>query len=40
MNLHEYQAKEILNGFGIRIKRGYVDSTPDIAVEKTKKLNQ
>ena len=31
MNLHEYQAKEILNGFGVRIQRGYVASTPDIA---------
>ena len=24
MNLHEYQAKEILNSFGVRIQRGYV----------------
>ncbi len=39
MNLHEYQAKEILNGFGVRIQRGYVASTPDIAVEKAKQLN-
>ena len=40
MNLHEFQAKEILNGFGVRIQRGYVASTPDIAVEKAKQLNQ
>ena len=40
MNLHEYQAKEILNGFGVRIQRGYVASSPDIAVEKAKQLNQ
>ena len=40
MNLHEYQAKEILNEFGVRIQRGYVASTPDIAVEKAKQLNQ
>jgi len=40
MNLHEYQAKEILNGFGVRIQRGYVASTADIAVEKAKQLNQ
>ena len=40
MNLHEYQAKEILNGFGVRIQRGYVASNPDIAVEKAKQLNQ
>jgi len=39
MNLHEYQAKEILNGFGVRIQRGYVASSPEIAVEKAKKLN-
>ena len=40
MNLHEYQAKEILNGFGVRIQRGYVASTPEGAVEKAKQLNQ
>ena len=40
MNLHEYQAKEILNGFGVRIQRGYVANTPDIAVEKAKQLNK
>jgi succinyl-CoA synthetase beta subunit len=40
MNLHEFQAKEILNGFGVRIQRGYVASTPAIAVEKAKQLNQ
>jgi len=40
MNLHEYQAKEILNGFGVRIQRGYVASTPETAVEKAKQLNQ
>ena len=39
MNLHEYQAKEILSGFGVRIQRGYVASTPENAVEKAKKLN-
>ena len=40
MNLHEYQAKEILSGFGVRIQRGYVASTPEMAVEKAKKLNK
>ena len=40
MNLHEYQAKEILNGFGVRIQRGYVANTPDISVEKAKQLNK
>ena len=28
MNLHEYQGKEILNSFGVRIQRGIVASTP------------
>ena len=40
MNLHEYQAKKILNGFGVRIQRGYVASTPGDAVEKAKQLNK
>ena len=39
MNLHEYQAKEILGGFGVRIQRGYVASSPEEAVEEAKKLN-
>ena len=39
MNLHEYQAKEILSGFGVRIQRGYVASSPEEAVEEAKKLN-
>ncbi|MDG1805336.1 ADP-forming succinate--CoA ligase subunit beta [Flavicella sp.] len=38
MNLHEYQGKEILNSFGVRIQRGIVASTPDEAVEAAKKL--
>ena len=40
MNLHEYQAKEILSGFGVRIQSGYVASSPDKAVDKAKKLNE
>ena len=40
MNLHEYQAKEILSGFGVRIQRGYVASTPENAVEVANKLNE
>ena len=39
MNLHEYQAKEILSGFGVRIQRGYVASSPAEAVEEARKLN-
>ena len=40
MNLHEYQAKEILSGFGVRIQRGYVASTPENAVAFANKLNE
>ena len=40
MNLHEFQAKEILNGFGVRIQRGYVVSTANDAVEKAKDLKR
>ena len=36
MNLHEYQAKEILSGFGVRIQRGYVASSPEEAVVKAR----
>ena len=39
MNLHEYQAKEILSGYGVRIQRGYVASSPEEAREEAKKLN-
>ena len=39
MNLHEYQAKEILGGFGVRIQKGYVASSPEEAVEEARKLN-
>jgi len=38
MNLHEYQGKEILSTFGVRVQRGIVASTPDEAVEAAKKL--
>ena len=38
MNLHEYQGKELLNSFGVRIQRGIVATTPDEAVAAAKKL--
>ncbi|HIK63198.1 MAG TPA: ADP-forming succinate--CoA ligase subunit beta [Flavobacteriales bacterium] len=38
MNLHEYQGKELLNSFGVRIQRGIVASTPDEAVTAAEKL--
>jgi len=40
MNLHEYQGKEILNSFGVRIQRGIVASTPTEAVAAAKKLTE
>ena len=40
MNLHEYQGKEILNSFGVRIQRGVVASTPEEAVAAAKRLNE
>jgi len=38
MNLHEYQGKDILNSFGVRIQRGIVASNPVKAVEAAKQL--
>ena len=38
MNLHEYQGKELLNGFGVRIQRGIVATTPEQAVAAAEKL--
>ena len=39
MNLHEYQGKELLSSFGVRIQRGIVASTVDEAVKAAEKLN-
>ena len=38
MNLHEYQGKELLSKYGVKIQRGKVASTPEEAVEAAKKL--
>ena len=38
MNLHEYQGKEILASFGVRIQRGIVAHSPKEAVEAAKQL--
>ena len=38
MNLHEYQGKQLLNSFGVRIQRGIVVSTPEEAVVAAEKL--
>ncbi len=40
MNLHEYQGKEILNSFGVRIQRGKVASNYKEAVEDAKLLSK
>jgi succinyl-CoA synthetase beta subunit len=38
MNIHEYQGKEILKSFGVRIQEGILANTPEEAVEAAKKL--
>jgi len=38
MNLHEYQGKELLNSFGVRIQRGKVANSPEKAVAVAKEL--
>jgi succinyl-CoA synthetase beta subunit len=38
MNLHEYQGKELLASFGVRIQRGIVADNPKKAVEAAKQL--
>ncbi|HIP47683.1 MAG TPA: ADP-forming succinate--CoA ligase subunit beta [Lutibacter sp.] len=38
MNLHEYQGKELLNSFGVRIQRGKVADSPEKAVAVAKEL--
>ncbi len=38
MNLHEYQGKEILSKYGVKVQKGIVATTPEEAVEAAKKL--
>ena len=40
MNLHEYQAKEILKGFGVKVPLEIVASTPEEALEAAQKINK
>ena len=40
MNLHEYQGKEILSTFGVKIQKGIVVNTPHEAVVAAKKLTE
>ena len=39
MNIHEYQGKSLLKGFGVAIQEGIVADTPEQAVEAAKQLN-
>jgi succinyl-CoA synthetase beta subunit len=40
MNLHEYQGKELLKSYGVRIQEGIVATTPEEAVEAAKKIKE
>jgi len=40
MNIHEYQAKETLKGYGVAIQEGIVAQTSEEAVEAAKELNR
>ncbi len=40
MNIHEYQAKEILKSYGVTIQEGIVAENPDKAVEAAKQLHR
>ncbi|HXC05446.1 MAG TPA: ADP-forming succinate--CoA ligase subunit beta [Bacteroidia bacterium] len=40
MNIHEYQGKEILKGFGVAIQEGLVADTPAAAVDAAKELQK
>ena len=38
MNIHEYQAKEILKNFNVKIQKGYIANSADEALDKAKTL--
>ena len=40
MNLHEYQAKEVIASYGVPIQRGFVAHSVDEAVEAYNKINE
>ena len=40
MNLHEYQGKEILNKYGVKIQKGFIATTPEEVVDAAKKLTE
>lgn len=39
MNIHEYQAKELLKSYGVRIQEGIVADSPETSLRAAKKLN-
>ncbi|MEM8895407.1 MAG: ATP-grasp domain-containing protein, partial [Bacteroidota bacterium] len=39
MNIHEYQAKQILKSYGVTIQEGVVADTPEKATEAARQLN-
>ena len=40
MNLHEYQGKSILQGYGVSVPLGIVASSPDQAFEAAKNIQK
>ena len=40
MNIHEYQAKEILKNYNVKIQNGYIASSPEEAVKVANKLSK
>ena len=40
MNIHEYQAKELLKTYGVKIQEGIVADTPEAATQAAKQLNE
>ena len=39
MNIHEYQAKNLLRSYGVSVQQGIVADTPEAAVEAARELN-
>lgn len=40
MNIHEYQAKDVLKKYGVKIQEGIIAESPDKAVEAAKQLHK
>jgi succinyl-CoA synthetase beta subunit len=40
MNIHEYQAKDVLKKYGVKIQEGIIAESPDKAVEAAKHLHK